>query len=209
MIGNHNLFMQVSHWSRCTFPQFQEECQLYNLEQCPKTRLKMYSARSVNRLLSIVTAGHGPANSAISAWCVECSLPIVVVRESRRDHYAMPAVASCIYTIMTKILCVSGARDILTAGRTRKYQVMKPSLVTSAKFPISEWRSISVDPMFDQADKRPSGCSRHSRCDGLHKNLEYTPGVTGLYTILIPMTLFALFSSSRHLVDSATAAWAC
>ena len=36
-----------------------------------------------------------------------------------------------------------------------------------------------------------------------------TPVVTGLYTILIPMTLFALFGSSRHLVvgaDSATAA---
>lgn len=35
------------------------------------------------------------------------------------------------------------------------------------------------------------------------------PVVTGLYTILIPMTLFALFGSSRHLVvgaDSATAA---
>ena len=36
-----------------------------------------------------------------------------------------------------------------------------------------------------------------------------TPLITGLYTILIPMTLFALFGSSRHLVvgaDSATAA---
>src|ERR1039457_379640 len=36
-----------------------------------------------------------------------------------------------------------------------------------------------------------------------------TPVVTGLYTILIPMTLFAIFGSSRHLVvgaDSATAA---
>jgi MFS superfamily sulfate permease-like transporter len=36
-----------------------------------------------------------------------------------------------------------------------------------------------------------------------------TPVVTGLYTILIPMTLFACFGSSRHLVvsaDSATAA---
>jgi sulfate permease, SulP family len=36
-----------------------------------------------------------------------------------------------------------------------------------------------------------------------------TPVITGLYTILIPMTLFALFGSSRHLVvgaDSATAA---
>jgi sulfate permease, SulP family len=36
-----------------------------------------------------------------------------------------------------------------------------------------------------------------------------TPMITGLYTILIPMTLFALFGSSRHLVvgaDSATAA---
>src|SRR5512135_1257335 len=36
-----------------------------------------------------------------------------------------------------------------------------------------------------------------------------TPVVTGLYTILIPMLLFALFGSSRHLVvgaDSATAA---
>ncbi|WP_170426722.1 SulP family inorganic anion transporter [Ruegeria arenilitoris] len=36
-----------------------------------------------------------------------------------------------------------------------------------------------------------------------------TPVVTGLYTILIPMALFALFGSSRHLVvgaDSATAA---
>src|SRR5512142_924158 len=35
------------------------------------------------------------------------------------------------------------------------------------------------------------------------------PVVTGLYTILIPMALFALFGSSRHLVvgaDSATAA---
>ena len=36
-----------------------------------------------------------------------------------------------------------------------------------------------------------------------------TPVVTGLYTMLIPMALFALFGSSRHLVvgaDSATAA---
>ena len=36
-----------------------------------------------------------------------------------------------------------------------------------------------------------------------------TPVITGLYTILIPMTLFAFFGSSRHLVvgaDSATAA---
>ncbi len=36
-----------------------------------------------------------------------------------------------------------------------------------------------------------------------------TPVVTGLYTILIPTTLFAFFGSSRHLVvgaDSATAA---
>ena len=36
-----------------------------------------------------------------------------------------------------------------------------------------------------------------------------TPVITGLYTILLPMTLFALFGSSRHLVvgaDSATAA---
>ena len=36
-----------------------------------------------------------------------------------------------------------------------------------------------------------------------------TPVVTGLYTLLIPMALFALFGSSRHLVvgaDSATAA---
>jgi len=36
-----------------------------------------------------------------------------------------------------------------------------------------------------------------------------TPVITGLYTIFIPMTLFALFGSSRHLVvgaDSATAA---
>ena len=35
------------------------------------------------------------------------------------------------------------------------------------------------------------------------------PVVTGLYTLLIPMALFALFGSSRHLVvgaDSATAA---
>src|ERR1035438_7917408 len=36
-----------------------------------------------------------------------------------------------------------------------------------------------------------------------------TPVITGLYTILIPMTLYALFGSSRYLVvgaDSATAA---
>jgi sulfate permease, SulP family len=36
-----------------------------------------------------------------------------------------------------------------------------------------------------------------------------TPVVTGLYTLLLPMALFALFGSSRHLVvgaDSATAA---
>ncbi|MEM7464899.1 MAG: SulP family inorganic anion transporter [Pseudomonadota bacterium] len=36
-----------------------------------------------------------------------------------------------------------------------------------------------------------------------------TPVITGLYTLLIPMTLFAIFGSSRHLVvgaDSATAA---
>ncbi len=36
-----------------------------------------------------------------------------------------------------------------------------------------------------------------------------TPVITGLYTIMIPMTLFAIFGSSRHLVvgaDSATAA---
>ena len=36
-----------------------------------------------------------------------------------------------------------------------------------------------------------------------------TPVITGLYTLLIPMTLFAFFGSSRHLVvgaDSATAA---
>ncbi|MFN8465782.1 MAG: SulP family inorganic anion transporter [Caldilineaceae bacterium] len=36
-----------------------------------------------------------------------------------------------------------------------------------------------------------------------------TPVVTGLYTLLIPMALFAIFGSSRHLVvaaDSATAA---
>src|SRR5499427_11114211 len=36
-----------------------------------------------------------------------------------------------------------------------------------------------------------------------------TPVVTGLYTMLIPMALFAIFGSSRHLVvaaDSATAA---
>ncbi len=35
------------------------------------------------------------------------------------------------------------------------------------------------------------------------------PVITGLYTILIPMALFAIFGSSRHLVvgaDSATAA---
>src|SRR3974377_2096378 len=36
-----------------------------------------------------------------------------------------------------------------------------------------------------------------------------TPGITGLSPLLIPMTLYALFGSSRHLVvgaDSATAA---
>src|ERR1041385_9523761 len=36
-----------------------------------------------------------------------------------------------------------------------------------------------------------------------------TPVITGLYTILVPTALFALFGSSRHLVvgaDSATAA---
>ena len=36
-----------------------------------------------------------------------------------------------------------------------------------------------------------------------------TPVITGLYAILLPMTLFALFGSSRHLVigaDSETAA---
>ena len=36
-----------------------------------------------------------------------------------------------------------------------------------------------------------------------------TPPITGLYTMLIPMVLFAVFGSSRHLVvsaDSATAA---
>ncbi len=36
-----------------------------------------------------------------------------------------------------------------------------------------------------------------------------TPVITGLYTLLIPMVLFAIFGSSRHLVvgaDSATAA---
>src|SRR5512137_1218751 len=36
-----------------------------------------------------------------------------------------------------------------------------------------------------------------------------TPVITGLYTILLPMAVFALFGSSRHLVvgaDSATAA---
>jgi SulP family sulfate permease len=36
-----------------------------------------------------------------------------------------------------------------------------------------------------------------------------TPVITGLYTILIPMSLFAIFGSSRHLsvgADSATAA---
>src|SRR5262245_65154062 len=36
-----------------------------------------------------------------------------------------------------------------------------------------------------------------------------TPVITGLYTMLVPMVLFALFGSSRHLVvgaDSATAA---
>ena len=36
-----------------------------------------------------------------------------------------------------------------------------------------------------------------------------TPVITGLYAILIPMSLFAVFGSSRHLVvgaDSATAA---
>src|SRR5512136_2767538 len=36
-----------------------------------------------------------------------------------------------------------------------------------------------------------------------------TPLITGLYTILLPMTLYALFGASRHLVvgaDSATAA---
>ena len=36
-----------------------------------------------------------------------------------------------------------------------------------------------------------------------------TPVITGLYTLLIPMTLYALFGASRHLVvgaDSATAA---
>ncbi len=30
-----------------------------------------------------------------------------------------------------------------------------------------------------------------------------TPVITGLYTILIPMVLFALFGSSRHLVVGA------
>ena len=36
-----------------------------------------------------------------------------------------------------------------------------------------------------------------------------TPAVTGLYTVLLPLVMFALFGSSRHLVvaaDSATAA---
>ena len=42
-----------------------------------------------------------------------------------------------------------------------------------------------------------------------HTNIAGTPVITGLYTILIPPILFALFGSSRHLIvgaDSATAA---
>jgi sulfate permease, SulP family len=42
-----------------------------------------------------------------------------------------------------------------------------------------------------------------------HTKIAETPVITGLYTILLPMALFAVFGSSRHLVvgaDSATAA---
>lgn len=42
-----------------------------------------------------------------------------------------------------------------------------------------------------------------------YTNIAGTPVITGLYTLLVPMALFALFCSSRHLVvgaDSATAA---
>src|SRR5262249_56326847 len=50
--------------------------------------------------------------------------------------------------------------------------------------------------------------ARHSGSDGLTKIIG-TPVITGLYTMLLPMVVFAFFGSSRHLVvsaDSATAA---
>ena len=40
-----------------------------------------YSARGVNRMPSIVTGGHGQADSAISACYVGGSLPMVIIRE--------------------------------------------------------------------------------------------------------------------------------
>jgi len=94
-------------------------------ERCLKTLLIMYNAPRVNRLPSIATGGHGRANSAISVWCAGCSLPVVIAQESRRDRYALAAVTSCIYTVMTKWLCDSGARNILPAGRIRKFQKNK------------------------------------------------------------------------------------
>jgi sulfate permease, SulP family len=42
-----------------------------------------------------------------------------------------------------------------------------------------------------------------------YTKIAWTPVITGLYTILIPIVAFAIFGSSRHLVvggDSATAA---
>jgi hypothetical protein len=97
-------------------------------QECLRTRLKMFSARSVNRPPSIATAGHGQANSAISAWCVGCSLPIGIERGFRRDRYALPAVALCIYIIMMRPLYASGVRDTPNAGHIRKCQKRKYSV---------------------------------------------------------------------------------
>jgi len=47
---------------------------------------------------------------------------MVIVRESKIGRYVLPAAASCIYTVMSSRLYVSGALDILTAGRTRKFR---------------------------------------------------------------------------------------
>gem|GEM_PF-3901805 len=70
---------------------------------------------------------------------------MVIARESKIGRYALPAAASCIFTVMSSRLYVSGALDILTAGRTRKFRRYYEAIPGGASADLPTDKTALVD----------------------------------------------------------------